>query len=111
MPTRRSPVTFALAGGTALTIGSPLSLGTATLQLISGPLRRASALRPRCPDGLVLNNTLGFLNSTVTLGGNGNPITFTRQRQHSAGSANVTTRSAMPSDSITLGGAITGPPR
>ena len=54
--------TFALAGGTTLTIGSPLSLGTSTLQLISGSFETSIGTSAALPGGLVLSNTLGFLN-------------------------------------------------
>ena len=98
--------TFTLAGGTTLAIGSPLSLGTSTLHLISGSFQTSIGASASLPGGLVLNNTLGFLNSDVTLGGNGNPITFTGAIGIFAGSNNIITIDG--SNSITLGGAITG---
>ena len=51
---------------TTLTIGSPLSLGNATLKLIYGTFLTTIGTSATLPNGLVLTNPLSFFNSNVT---------------------------------------------
>ena len=96
---------LALLGGTALTIGSPLSLGSATLKLISGTFNTTIGITPALPNGLVLNNALGFFNSNVTIGTPLFPITFVGAVTFGGTSEQLTIPSGV---TITLAGNITG---
>ena len=95
--------TVALAGNSTLTIGSPLSLANATLKLITGTFQTTIAPTAALPNGLVLTNPLAFVNSVVTLGGNGNPITF-----NGAVALTGTSDTLTINTPITMGGVVTG---
>ena len=92
-------------GPTTLTIGSPLSLGSATLKLISGTFLTTIGVSPALPNGLVLTNPLAFFNSNVTLGSPGFPITFIGAVTFGGDNELLTIPTGV---TVTLAGNITG---
>ena len=90
---------------TTLTIGSPLSLGNATLKLISGTFLTTIGTSATLPNGLVLTNPLSFFNSNVTLGAPTFPITFNGAVTFAGASELLTIPSGV---TITMSGVITG---
>src|SRR5205085_108374 len=85
---------------TTLNLGDPAAIGSGALVLNSGTLQTSLAA------GLTLANALTLANSNVSLGGNGNPMTFTGTPTLSG--TTVTLSTPLAADSVTFTGNFAG---